>query len=229
MAPVAAVTTAALWVCLWVSTPMTTSAESASMGIAVAPCPEDDVVGAGPDEARQDGDGTRPLASGGQAPPSGQQLRLGRRRQPRVDKSSAGHPTGSVILRVTPAATSSSPGSSPNRWAVSQSFSWSFHQALVSPTEAQWLDDPTDPTCKDGTRRHALDDPRPSCKQQVGGPCSDCLAASAEHVAVDRGAADSPRYGSPGRRPSDLLRASKWQPTAVRTGVSAGRCEPSGA
>ena len=26
-----------------------------------APCPEDDVVGAGPDEARQDCDGTRPL------------------------------------------------------------------------------------------------------------------------------------------------------------------------
>jgi hypothetical protein len=34
----------------------------------------------------------------------------------------------SVILRVTPVATSSSPASSPNRWAVSQSFSWSFRQ-----------------------------------------------------------------------------------------------------
>ena len=31
-------------------------------------------------------------------------------------------PHRSVILRVTPAATSSSPASSPNRWAVSQSF-----------------------------------------------------------------------------------------------------------
>src|SRR5918994_6409149 len=48
MAPVAAVTTAAVWVCLWVSTPMTRSAESASMCIALAPCPDADVVGAGP-------------------------------------------------------------------------------------------------------------------------------------------------------------------------------------
>jgi hypothetical protein len=86
------------------------------------------------DEARQDCDGTRPLASGGQAPPSGQQLRPGRRRQPRVDKSSARHPSGSVILRVTPTATSSSPGSSPNRWAVSQPFSRTFHQAYLQPT-----------------------------------------------------------------------------------------------
>jgi hypothetical protein len=46
------------------------------------------------DEARQDCDGTRPLSSGGQAPPSGQQLRPGRRRQLRADKSSAGHPSG---------------------------------------------------------------------------------------------------------------------------------------
>jgi hypothetical protein len=48
VAPVATTTTEAVWVCLWVSTPMTTSAESASMGIALAPCPDADVVGAGP-------------------------------------------------------------------------------------------------------------------------------------------------------------------------------------
>jgi hypothetical protein len=41
----------------------------------------------------KDCDGTRPLSSGGQAPPSGQQLRLGRRRQLRADKSSAGQLT----------------------------------------------------------------------------------------------------------------------------------------
>src|ERR671919_2262434 len=145
MAPVAAVTTAAVWVCLWVSTPMTSSAESASMCIALAPCPETTWSVPVRDEARQDCDGTRPLASGGQAPPSGQQLRLGRRRQPRVDKSSAGHPTGSVILRVTPAATSSSPGSSPNRWAVSQSFSPSFHQTLLNPTRPHWPESPPNP------------------------------------------------------------------------------------
>jgi hypothetical protein len=42
-------------------------------------------------------------------------------------------PAGSVILRVTPTATSSSPGSSPNHWAVSQSFSQSLH-LLPMPT-----------------------------------------------------------------------------------------------
>jgi hypothetical protein len=46
--PVAVATTAAVWVCLWVSTPMTSSTSSASMCIALAPCPDADVVGAGP-------------------------------------------------------------------------------------------------------------------------------------------------------------------------------------
>src|SRR5215216_6685557 len=149
--PVAAATTAAVWVCLWVSTPMTTSTESASMAIALAPCPDADVVGAGPDQARQDGDGTRPLSSGGQAPPSGQQLRPGRRRQLRADKSSARHPSGSVIPRVTPAATSSSPASSPNHRAVSQSFPWSFHRPQLHPTGPHSPETPPNLTCLDPT------------------------------------------------------------------------------
>jgi hypothetical protein len=45
---VTAARTAAVWVCLWVSTPMTTSTQSAGMAIALCSLPGDDVVGAGP-------------------------------------------------------------------------------------------------------------------------------------------------------------------------------------
>jgi hypothetical protein len=48
------------------------------------------------------------------------------------------------------------------------SFRLSFHQALLGPTEAYWLDDPSDLTCMDGTGQHAVDGPLLSCKQQVG-------------------------------------------------------------
>jgi glyoxylase-like metal-dependent hydrolase (beta-lactamase superfamily II) len=44
----------------------------------------------------------------------------------------------------------------------------SFHLALLGPTGAHWLDDPSDVSRKDSTRQHAVDDPRLSCKQQVG-------------------------------------------------------------
>jgi hypothetical protein len=59
------------------------------------------------------------------------------------------------------------------------SFRLSFHQALLDPTGAHWLDDPPDLTCKETTGQHAVNDPLLSCKQQVG-PCSDWLAAGAE-------------------------------------------------
>ena len=39
-------------------------------------------------------------------------------------------------------------------------------------TGAHWLDDPPDPSCQDSTRRHPVDDPLLSCKQQVGGSSS---------------------------------------------------------
>jgi hypothetical protein len=41
------------------------------------------------------------------------------------------------------------------------SFSVSFHPALLGPTGAHWLDDPTDLNCKDTTGQHAVDDPLP--------------------------------------------------------------------
>ena len=43
------------------------------------------------------------------------------------------------------------------------SFSLSFHQALLGPSGAHWLDDPPDLSCLDSTRQHALDDPLLSC------------------------------------------------------------------
>jgi hypothetical protein len=41
----------------------------------------------------------------------------------------------------------------------------SFHQALLGPTGAHWLDDPPDVSCNDSTRQHAVDDPLLSCNQ----------------------------------------------------------------
>jgi hypothetical protein len=49
------------------------------------------------------------------------------------------------------------------------SFWLSFHQALLGPTGAHWLDDPSDMSCKERTRQHAVDGWPLSCKQQVGG------------------------------------------------------------
>jgi hypothetical protein len=48
------------------------------------------------------------------------------------------------------------------------SFRVSFHPALLGPTGAYWLDDPSDLSCKDSTGQHAVDDLLLSCKQQVG-------------------------------------------------------------
>jgi hypothetical protein len=45
------------------------------------------------------------------------------------------------------------------------SFRLSFHQALLGPTGAHWLDDPTDLSCQGSTRQHPVDDPLLSCKQ----------------------------------------------------------------
>jgi len=48
------------------------------------------------------------------------------------------------------------------------SFRLSFHQALLRPSGAHWLDDPPDLSCKETTCPYGVDDPRLSCKQQVG-------------------------------------------------------------
>ena len=42
-------------------------------------------------------------------------------------------------------------------------------QAGLRLTGAYWLDDPPDVSCRESTRRYVVDDPRLSCKQQVGG------------------------------------------------------------
>jgi hypothetical protein len=44
------------------------------------------------------------------------------------------------------------------------SFSMSFHLPLLDPTGAYWLDDAPDVSCKETTRRHAVDDCQLSCK-----------------------------------------------------------------
>jgi hypothetical protein len=45
----------------------------------------------------------------------------------------------------------------------------SFHPGLLGPTGEYWLDDAPDLSGKDSIRQDAVDDPRLSCKQQVGG------------------------------------------------------------
>ena len=49
------------------------------------------------------------------------------------------------------------------------SFRLSFHLPLLRPTGAHWLDDSSDLTCKHSIQHYSVDDPRLSCKQQVGG------------------------------------------------------------
>jgi hypothetical protein len=40
-------------------------------------------------------------------------------------------------------------------WGAQRSFSQSFHQALLGPSGAHWLDDPPDVTCKENIQQHA--------------------------------------------------------------------------
>ena len=47
------------------------------------------------------------------------------------------------------------------------SFCLSFHQALLGPSGAHWLDDAPHLSCQDSTQEHAVDDPLLSCKQYV--------------------------------------------------------------
>jgi hypothetical protein len=48
------------------------------------------------------------------------------------------------------------------------SFRLPFQPALLGPTGAHWLDDPSDLSCKETTRQSPVDGPLLSCKQQVG-------------------------------------------------------------
>jgi hypothetical protein len=54
------------------------------------------------------------------------------------------------------------------RRARRRSFQLSFHQVLLGPTGAHWLDDPPDLSCKASTRQHTVDDPRLSCNRLLG-------------------------------------------------------------
>jgi hypothetical protein len=56
----------------------------------------------------------------------------------------------------------------------------SFHPALLGPTGAHGLDDSPDVTCMETTRQHAVDGPRLSCKQQVGGSSPPASSQTAE-------------------------------------------------
>ena len=78
--------------------------------------------------------------------------------------------------------------------AAGMSFRLSFHQALLGPTGAHWLDDPPDVSCKDSTRQYAVDGSRLSCKQQVGGssPPASSTARSAWALAGCRWAGGWP-------------------------------------
>jgi hypothetical protein len=61
------------------------------------------------------------------------------------------------------------------------SFRVSFHLALLGPTGAHWLDDPSDVSCKETTRQYPVDGPLLSCKQQVGGSSPPSAPKAAGH------------------------------------------------
>jgi hypothetical protein len=44
-----------------------------------------------------------------------------------------------------------------------RSFRQSFHQPLLIPSGAAWLDDQPDVSCKESTRQYAVDEPLLSC------------------------------------------------------------------
>jgi len=68
--------------------------------------------------------------------------------------------------------------------AAGMSFFLSFHHGAPCTTGPHSLDDPSDPTCKDSTRQHSLDDPRLSCKQQVGGSSPPASSQSRRSEAI---------------------------------------------
>ena len=69
------------------------------------------------------------------------------------------------------------------------SFRLSFHQPLLSPTGAHWLDDPPELSSRDSTHQYAVDDPLLSCNQQVGGssPPASSQNGSSQAVSVASG------------------------------------------
>jgi hypothetical protein len=125
--------------------------------------------------------------------------------------------------------------------AAGMSFFLSFHHGApcaTGPDSLDDLNDPSDPTCKDSTRQHSLDDPRLSCNplpacsdrwQSVWQSAPDLSSANSTRALGGRGA---PAYGSggwgsnPSRRgcrPSPARTAPTTRAWAATSGRGASR------
>jgi hypothetical protein len=93
------------------------------------------------------------------------------------------------------------------------SFSLSFHQPLLGPSGAHWLDDASDLSCKDSTGQYAVDGPLLSCKQQVPGssPGASSKSRSSQPISVSSGGA----FGKEDVIPPSLI-APKARPAPLR-------------
>jgi hypothetical protein len=150
-----------VWASLWVSTPTGELDEVCQHGHALTPCRTSTWTGLVRTDARQDGDGTHPLSSGGQAPPSGQQRRSRAApgnngwTSPLQDTTRVSHSKGHARCHR------SRPGSSPNHRAVSQS----LHYVLLKPTRAHWPESSPNLTCLEPTGTDSAEDWQLSPKQ----------------------------------------------------------------
>src|SRR4029450_12771506 len=82
-----------------------------------------------------------------------------------TSKSLTGHDNPAAGICTLPWSSPSPSANRPRRPDPSVSFRLSFHQGLLAPTGAHWLDNASDLSCKDSTRQHSVDDPLLSCKQ----------------------------------------------------------------
>jgi hypothetical protein len=80
------------------------------------------------------------------------------------------------------------------------SFSLSFRPALLGPTGAHWLDDPSDLTSKESMRQHALDDPLLSTDLAVEGRVPSAAAITAR-LDLSAGRSAGRAYGVSNRNP----------------------------
>jgi hypothetical protein len=88
----------------------------------------------------------------------------------RVAYDVSGEPVIGHEAEIRIALASNSQPASERRGAEASSamsFCLSFHQALLGPSGAHWLDDAPHLSCQDSTQEHAVDDPLLSCKQYV--------------------------------------------------------------
>jgi hypothetical protein len=133
------------------------------------------------------------LASGGQAPTSGQQRRFQAAPAAVDGQVRARHHQGQSFQGSRP-----QPPIAARIITEPRAVSRSFHQASLGITGAHSLDDASDLSYKDSTGQYAVDGWRLSCKQVR--PWSDWLVAGANQVAVVRGPADPQGPGDRGHR-----------------------------